>query len=257
MDRIGVGRTAEVFAWAEGRALKLFRPGFEGGMQREYAVAARLAAMDMMAPRVYGTAVVDGRPGIVYARVAGGSMLQWIGRAPGRMGEFAAQLAGIQARIHATRAGEGFPCIKDWLLRRISDADAAMRGAAKARLNSLPDGDSLLHMDLHPDNVLGSEGQPVVIDWNNACHGAPGADVCRTLLMLRGGETAEGAQAEVAALREAGARAYLDAYVAYSGLARADLLAWMLPVAAARLADRIAGEEGYLRGVIAAEMARA
>lgn len=47
--------------------------------------------------------------------------------------------------------------------------------------------DSLLHLDLHPQNVLLRDAdvrQPVVIDWSTAALGAPGLDVARTALIL-------------------------------------------------------------------------
>ena len=46
-------------------------------------------------------------------------------------------------------------------------------------LPRLPDGDRLLHFDLHPLNVILSPTGPVVIDWTNACVGGPGVDVAR------------------------------------------------------------------------------
>ena len=52
-------------------------------------------------------------------------------------------------------------------------------------LHAIPfDGGSLLHFDLHPDNVLISPVGPVVIDWTNARGGDPAADVAMTWVIL-------------------------------------------------------------------------
>jgi aminoglycoside phosphotransferase (APT) family kinase protein len=50
-----------------------------------------------------------------------------------------------------------------------------------ARLHEIPfENARLLHLDLHPDNVLLSPRGPVVIDWTNARAGAPALDVALT-----------------------------------------------------------------------------
>jgi aminoglycoside phosphotransferase (APT) family kinase protein len=62
-----------------------------------------------------------------------------------------------------------------------------------ARLHEIPfEGARLLHLDLHPDNVLLSQRGPVVIDWTNARAGDPALDlaltwvICSTSGGLRG-----------------------------------------------------------------------
>jgi aminoglycoside phosphotransferase (APT) family kinase protein len=47
-----------------------------------------------------------------------------------------------------------------------------------------PDGGALLHLDLHPDNVLLSRGGPVVIDWTNAQAGDAALDPALAWLIL-------------------------------------------------------------------------
>jgi Ser/Thr protein kinase RdoA (MazF antagonist) len=46
------------------------------------------------------------------------------------------------------------------------------------------EGDHVVHLDLHPGNVILSPGGPVVIDWPNARRGAAAADVAQTWLLL-------------------------------------------------------------------------
>lgn len=53
------------------------------------------------------------------------------------------------------------------------------------RLHRVPlDGGSLLHLDLHPDNVLLERAGPVLIDWTNARAGRPELDLALTWLIL-------------------------------------------------------------------------
>jgi hypothetical protein len=51
-----------------------------------------------------------------------------------------------------------------------------------------PAGDRLVHLDLHPMNVMVTAEGPVVIDWSNAKRGAPEMDVANTWALLRCGE---------------------------------------------------------------------
>lgn len=53
------------------------------------------------------------------------------------------------------------------------------------RLHHVPlDGSSLLHLDLHPQNVILEAAGPVLIDWTNARAGPPELDLAMTWLIL-------------------------------------------------------------------------
>ena len=53
------------------------------------------------------------------------------------------------------------------------------------RLHAIPfDGGSLIHFDLHPDNVIVAPQGPFVIDWTNAHGGFADADVAMTWVIL-------------------------------------------------------------------------
>ncbi|MFC6342943.1 phosphotransferase, partial [Nocardioides hankookensis] len=45
-------------------------------------------------------------------------------------------------------------------------------------------GDCLVHLDLHPLNVIMADRGPVLIDWTNARVGRPGLDVAVTVLVM-------------------------------------------------------------------------
>ncbi len=113
-----------------------------------------------------------------------------------------------EARLMALARAHGFPVpmvhevLPDGLvLERIDGATmsrailrrpwtAARQAATLAelheRLHRIPlDGARLLHLDLHPENVLMSAAGPVVIDWTNARAGDPAHDVALTWLILQ------------------------------------------------------------------------
>ncbi len=67
----------------------------------------------------------------------------------------------------------------------INDAAAILAGLHN-RLHALPplaEG-CILHLDLHPENVILAAHGPVLIDWRNATHGPADLDVALTALIL-------------------------------------------------------------------------
>jgi aminoglycoside phosphotransferase (APT) family kinase protein len=89
--------------------------------------------------------------GLVLERVDGPSMMADCRRRPWRLPEHARTLARLHDELHRIPA---------------------------------PDGGVLLHLDLHPKNVLLSGRGPVVIDWANARGGEASLDPALTWVIL-------------------------------------------------------------------------
>jgi tRNA A-37 threonylcarbamoyl transferase component Bud32/carbon monoxide dehydrogenase subunit G len=75
-------------------------------------------------------------------------------------------------------------------------------------------GDSVVHLDLHPDNVKMTPNGPVVFDWSNAATGNPAFDAALTYVILRTGEpdANPAAKAVIASVRRQFAKAFLKAF---------------------------------------------
>jgi Phosphotransferase enzyme family len=72
--------------------------------------------------------------------------------------------------------------LRPWRVRRHVDTLVSLH----SRLHAIPfEGASMIHLDLHPENVLLSPRGPVVIDWTNARSGDPAIDIALTWLILR------------------------------------------------------------------------
>jgi aminoglycoside phosphotransferase (APT) family kinase protein len=79
------------------------------------------------------------------------------------------------------------PTMGDELRRRPWHGGRHVRELATLHelLHRIPfDGATLVHFDLHPDNVIMSPAGPVVIDWTNAHGTEPASDVAMTWLIL-------------------------------------------------------------------------
>lgn len=91
---------------------------------------------------------------LVLEKVDGPTMWQAAGDEPSTLSEHAATLARLHVELHELEAPTG------------------LAGVGR--------GERLLHLDLHPANVILSRDGPVVIDWTNARRGEPAFDVALT-----------------------------------------------------------------------------
>lgn len=255
--RIGQGRTAEIFEWDERQVLKLFHAGFPAEWIAYEAEAARLAHQaGLAAPATAGTLTLDGRTGILYERIDGVSMLQTISSKPWMMPGAVRQIVEVQLAMHRCVCRE-LPSQRERLARSIQTAPAL---AAESKdhllriLSDLPDGEAVCHGDYHPDNILMSPRGPIVIDWMTATRGNPLADVARTSLMAR----SPGLPHWIGGFDRQFIRfgqvlfhaSYLKEYQRRHPLPPGQLEAWMPIQAAARLIERIPGEEAWLLALI-------
>jgi len=100
---------------------------------------------------------------LVMQRIDGRSMVQQLGRAPWSVHRQADTLARLHQQLHEIPAPSFLPSAP------------------------VSEGSSILHLDLHPLNVIISSSGPVVIDWTSACVGNPDADVALAWLLMSAG----------------------------------------------------------------------
>jgi aminoglycoside phosphotransferase (APT) family kinase protein len=262
---IGLGRTAEVFALGDSDVVKLLRPGFlEKLVEEEATVAARVDAAGVAAPHFKGRTRIEGRPGVVFQRVAGPSMLDLLGRRPLEIDRLARRFAELHAAMHDA-AGAGLSDQKASLRWAMDYAapnlPAGSQAAALARLDALPGGTALCHGDMHPGNVIMAASGPVVIDWMTARNGNPTADVARTLFLLRDaavpGHMSRVQSGLLGLMRRRLTAVYLRHYRTLRSIDSAELAAWRLPILAARLAEDIEAEKPGIQAMIRRELASA
>ena len=138
MKLIAAGRASEILDLGDGSVLRRFKAG--GSPEREALVMRHALAAGYPVPRV-----LEVQPdALVLERIEGPTMLQVLFRRPWTLGRQAAMLAALHVRLHEIAAPPG--------------------------LGSVGPGDRLLHLDLHPENVILAAGGPVVVDWT----GPPG-----------------------------------------------------------------------------------
>jgi hypothetical protein len=252
---IAHGRQAEVYAWDGGDAVvKLYRAGFDG----HAAEAAALARLDGtgIAPRLLDTVTIDGRVGLVLQRVDGVDMLTLLQRQPWRLLGLARTLAHAAQRIHRLQAPADLPDLIRVLGERIAaaDLDVRRRDFALRILDTLSAGDRLCHGDFHPGNAVVTGDGTSIIDWPAATRGVPAADFVRTMLLLRHADPLPGTPLVFRTLLSVGRRIFAGVFArTYRNAAAqslADVDAWTVVHAAARLAEGITAERTRLVGIV-------
>jgi len=230
---LGSGKEAEVYEYGE-LALKLYRS--RTSKASAFREAANLAVVEQLAlptPKVHAVGEFDGRWGLLMDRAPGSSIAEQITSADRMLS--LESMVQLHRRIHE-QSGRGLPSLKARLstnIRRAGCLDAASQDRLLLQLKTLPDGDRMCHGDFHPWNIHGSAGELMVLDWLDACSGNPAADVCRTYVLMQH-------------VAPAAATDYVETYARMAGLNSADILAWLPPVAAARLVEGVANENDAL-----------
>jgi aminoglycoside phosphotransferase (APT) family kinase protein len=140
------GREADVFAIGDGRVLRRYRTGAD--VTREAEVMAYAGGLGYAVPRVFSAHGAD----LVMERLDGPTMAQALLAGALGIPESATMLADLLRRLHRLPASSG--------------------------------PDTIVHLDLHPDNVVLTARGPVVIDWHNARDGPADLDTAFSALII-------------------------------------------------------------------------
>ncbi|WP_049580517.1 phosphotransferase [Streptomyces sp. SBT349] len=145
-ELLGRGRDADVYALVgdRTRVLRRYRDGTHATGEAE--VMAHLADHGYPVPAVHPGASPE-PPDLVMERLEGPTLLH----------------AALAGEVAAEEAG-------------------AILGDLLHRLHAVPGG--IIHLDLHPDNVMLTPRGPMVIDWRNAERGPSGLDRAMSAVIL-------------------------------------------------------------------------
>jgi Ser/Thr protein kinase RdoA (MazF antagonist) len=247
VELLAEGRNAEVFAFGEGRVLKLDRPDWTGLSPFEAEMLDLLAEAGLPVARSHGAVTVEGRSGVVLDRIDGVPLNEVLLAAdPDEIEALAERVVELQWQLNSTSVA-GLPPLVPRLRLELESTivDSGLRAGLLARLDALDDGTlGVLHYDFHPNNVLvTSDDQWIVIDWLTVAAGPAPADLARTLV-LWGRRTTEPVSSFMATVRRSGAQR--------RGLDEGDLDDWVRLAAAGRLGEGFEGAEAEWLGQVAA-----
>ena len=219
---IASGRDSDIFACGHDLVVRRSRRG--RSMGREAKLMHYVASHGYPAPRVED--VRAGGTELVMERVDGPTMLEALSKDTSSALRHAESLAALHQQLHDIPP-------PDWL-DRFLDGDGC-----------------LVHLDLHPLNVILSSRGPVLIAWTTARSGTGAADVAATWLVLAVAEVPDAGALN--SLREVFLREFLDHFEL------APVRAVLPAVAAWKCEDgnMRPGEIAAIRRLAAAESSRA
>lgn len=155
---IGTGRAADVSDLGGQRVLRRNRDGTSTAV--EAAVMRHARSHGFPVPEVFDTTGAD----LVMERITGPTMLEAFAARPWKVRQFAATLAELHTRLAAIPMPNlDLPSV--WGRR-----------------------ETLVHGDLHPDNVMYGANGPLVIDWSNVRCDPLGSEVANTWLIVASSE---------------------------------------------------------------------
>jgi aminoglycoside phosphotransferase (APT) family kinase protein len=190
LDRLGIGRSAEVepapggasgSAWFVRAGNERYVLRVDGSTLR---TAARLAAMDaarvagLPAPALVRRSDEPGRIALLLTYLEGVPVLDLLRSSSESATEWAFRMGTLHRRVHAVTAPPTVLSVNDEAGRPFHHGD--MR-------DELPLGESLLHFDWHPGNLLADSASGEItgiVDWDNARRGHASLDLARTESML-------------------------------------------------------------------------
>lgn len=239
-------RSSEIFLWEGGdKLLKLFRKEVNKDLIDGEEVNTKEAfAKGVTEVECFGQVEVDGRYGIILKKIEGATLIGTLGKQPSILFKASQIMADLQIEMHNTHTDKirsYKEMVKDTLLTApvFDYLSSEEKDRAIAKIDALPGGDSILHFDYHPDNIMTHDGKSSVIDWMTACSGAPAADVAATVFLLTEGEMIPGLSKAVAAamqfLRGKICRSYYKKYKAQTGMTDEEVQIFRLPFMIFRL----------------------
>lgn len=160
---VGTGRSADVFDIGGGRVVRRFRDGRSA--EFEATVMGALHAAGVPAPEVFDHDGAD----IVMALLRGRTMKDEMAAKPWTVGRQGAVLGALNLRMSEVPVS-----VLDGI-----GVDVPVRLGAPERV---------LHMDLHPDNVMLTPDGPILFDWTNVAFGPLGGEVAMSYMLINTGD---------------------------------------------------------------------
>jgi aminoglycoside phosphotransferase (APT) family kinase protein len=149
------GRDGDIYEYGSDLVLRRTRDG--RSLAGEARILEHVHAAGLPVPAVHELRARDTE--LVMERIEGPTMVQAFARRPWRLRSHSRVLAELHRLVHAVDGPEWLP--------------------------QLPDGgDRLVHLDIHPLNVIYGPGGPVLVDWTNASRGRVETDEAQTWLIV-------------------------------------------------------------------------
>jgi len=243
------GNTAEIYAYSEGKIIKLFRKNMPYVLcENEYYITSNVYQSLKICPQVYEQIDIESRNGIVYENIVGKTLLSLMLKKMWKSSKMAKQMAQYHIDIQKEVTFE-LPSVHSKLKTDISaveELNQKEKDDLYEYIDKLPRGDFLCHFDFHPGNIIMRDNQAVVIDWMTACRGDKLSDIARTGVMLKYAEIpikSKLIKTFMKKFQNSIYQEYLKEYIRITDTKISDIEKWEYPIMAARLREWVPRSE--------------
>lgn len=259
-ERFARGRSAEIFRVGDDKVMKLFFSDYP----REYAekeykntlIASELGCTPM---KVYEKVEQDGRFGFVMSRIDGVSQNDMPSKSVKYVFRAGKDLAECHVLVQSKKSHE-LEDVRTFCADLLKDKtmdilDVDEKARAEAYLLSLPEEDTVLHLDLHTGNVLvDKDGNCTVIDWMTALRGNRAVEEALMEFLFSEAELFPEAsklqQTFMAMIRGSIGKAFFKEYQRLTPLSAEEIDRYRLPALIVRRSWNIEFERPYLTKTI-------
>lgn len=176
---VGQGKSGSVYAYGDGMVVKIYKNSFdENDIVREFTFASLLNEARIPSAKAVKIIRSGESYGIVYERLNGRSLKEYLYRDPEHVSQYAFLYARAVKAIHhkfpAKAPGLSVRPVFDNWIKEISAFTGAERNLVKMVINGIPRRKNLLHMDPTPENLLFlADGSMAWIDFEGGGVGHP------------------------------------------------------------------------------------
>jgi|WetSurMetagenome_2_1015567.scaffolds.fasta_scaffold75361_2 thiamine kinase-like enzyme len=197
MQRIGIGRTAEILEMGDGKVVKLFYENMSSEMaEKEYKINMYVSGKIKDIPKIYGKIDINNRTGLVFQKIDGIHLSRYMSRNITRIPNILKEYSELHCKINQIEV--------DTDNKDIGGINGIIESIKKQKcLNELEketiisflritDKKQLCHGDYHPENVMIDRDNKLwIIDWITVSACNPNLDIARTYYLLRYGQSPE------------------------------------------------------------------
>ncbi|MBS7526159.1 phosphotransferase [Fusibacter paucivorans] len=237
-------RSSKIYAWEGTKLLKLFNDEVDPNLiENEKRNTVEAYTKGVTRVQCYGKITIGTQEGIIIECVKGKTLISLAGTKPAMVFKVPKLMAELQQSLHATHTTV-IRSYKEMVFSALDSSYLSFLTLAERQnvieiISQLPDGDSILHLDYHPDNIMSDGETATIIDWMTAARGVPAADVAATQYLLSEGEMIPGLNKAVRftleAIRKQICKYYMKAYKTATGMTDEEIAKWRLPFLIVRL----------------------
>ena len=186
LEMIASGANGEVYRVDKDTIIKVFQKSAPAEViERERELARKALLLGIPTAISYSLVYADDRQGIAFEMLDADTLSCVLKNDPGKYDLLIKQYIDLYKEIHGTKADKNvFPSIKDIYYSAMDECREYYSEEEMQQLRSLvdsvPERDTLIHGDYHPNNVMVQDGELILIDMGDLSYGHPVFDFLAT-----------------------------------------------------------------------------